>query len=263
MADLTAVATAHPRPAATIALLRDAPGLEVLLVKRASALTFGPSACVFPGGKVAAADSAPVWEALAAGFDAPDRALRVAALREAFEETGILLARTAAGDWPSSDLCARLAERRGEVERDPEAFSDVVASAGLRLALDRLTPFAHWITPAFEPKRFDTRFYLAAAPAGQTARHDGGEAVDHFWLPPAAALDLRSRGEVRLMFPTRLNLGVLGRSGSAAAAIGEAAGRAVVTVEPQLVERDGRRWLRIPEAAGYDLVEEALDQVMA
>jgi 8-oxo-dGTP pyrophosphatase MutT (NUDIX family) len=253
-----------PRLAATVLIVRDAPELQVLMVRRHARMAFGASAWVFPGGKVAGADSAENWPELAGGpLSGAPLALRVAAARETFEESGLLLARRISdGRAPDLDVCSRLDERRADVEADPSLFPRLLHEAGLRLALDHLVHFAHWITPSFEPRRFDTHFFLVAAPEAQCARHDGREAVDHVWEAPSALLERRARGEARLMFPTRLNLSVLARSHSAADAEQAARSRRVVTVEPQVVERDGVKSLLIPEEAGYGLTEERMDQVL-
>ncbi len=253
-----------PRLASTVLLLRDAPDLQVLMVRRSAEMAFGASAWVFPGGKVAEADSGDHWPELASGgLSGAALALRVAAARETFEESGLLLARRISdGGEPDVEVCARLDALRADVEADPSLFPRLLHEAGLRLSLERLAPFAHWVTPGFEPRRFDTHFFLVAAPQGQCARHDGREAVDHVWEAPSAVLARRARGEARLMFPTRLNLSVLARSSSAAEAEQAARGRSVVTVEPQVVVRDGVKSLVIPEEAGYGLTEERMDQVM-
>ena len=252
-----------PKPAATVLVVRDAPSLEVLMVRRNAGLSFGGSAWVFPGGKVSEADFDPDWSALAPGVDgAMERALKVAAAREAFEEAGLLLAEDDAGSPAAASLCERLAGEREEVEADPALFLRLLREHRLRLSLGRFAPFAHWITPDFEPRRFDTHFFLVAAPADQKACHDGREAVDHSWVQPGDLLQKRLQGEARLMFPTRLNLEVLARSVSATAAEAAARARSVVTVEPLVIERDGMRWLRIPGEAGYGLTEERLDRVM-
>lgn len=252
-----------PKPAATVLIVRDNADLEVLMVRRNAGMAFGASAWVFPGGKVADADASDDWAGLAlGGADASGRSLRIAAARETFEESGLLLAYDADGRPASVELCERLSRYRAEVEADPALFARLVRESGLRLALERLVPFAHWITPAFEPRRFDTHFFLVAAPAEQVACHDGREAVDHSWVSPSGVLERRRQGEARLMFPTRLNLQVLARSATSADAEAAARSRRVVTVEPVVVERDGARFLSIPEAAGYGLTEERLDQVM-
>jgi 8-oxo-dGTP pyrophosphatase MutT (NUDIX family) len=248
-----------PKPAATVLLVRDAPALEVLMVRRSAAMAFGASAWVFPGGKVSPADADPGWDDLSDGSYSHElRSIRIAAAREVFEESGLVLATRAllAAEYERMDGL------RAAVEADPALFIRVVREAGLRLALDRLVPFAHWITPAFEPRRFDTYFFLVRAPEGQTVRHDGREAVDHSWVAPADLLKKRKSGEAKLMFPTRLNLQVLEHSRSAAEAEAAARAKTVVTVEPRVGERDGGKVLIIPAEAGYGLTEEPMGEVM-
>jgi 8-oxo-dGTP pyrophosphatase MutT (NUDIX family) len=250
-----------PKPAATVLLVRDAPGLEVLMVRRSAGMAFGASAWVFPGGKVAAADADPAWDDLSDGtYSHEERALRIAASREVFEESGLMLA-TRTGKALAADDCARLDPLRSVVEADPAAFLKLAQEHGLRLTLDRLAYFAHWITPAFEPRRFDTHFFLVTAPAEQIARHDGREAVDHSWIAPNDVLERRRRGEAKLMFPTRLNLQVLAQSPNAAEAENAARARQVVTVSPRLEERDHGKVLVIPAEAGYGLTEESIREV--
>lgn len=252
-----------PRPAATVLLVRDAPGgLEVLMVRRSAGMAFGASAWVFPGGKVAGADADPVWDTLSDGsYDHYERSLRIAAAREVFEESGLLLA-TRDGREVDAAGSAAFDERRGAVEADPADFINLVRDAGLRLTLDRLVPFAHWITPSFEPRRFDTHFFLVRAPMDQVVRHDGREAVDHEWVQPSLLLERRLRGEAKLMFPTRLNLEMLNAARNAAEADAAARARPVVTVEPVVEERIGGKVLVIPAEAGYGLTEESLKGVM-
>jgi hypothetical protein len=151
---------------------------------------------------------------------------------------------------------------REAVEKDPGLFLKIVHDARMRLTLDRLVPFAHWITPSFEPRRFDTHFFLVNAPEGQVVRHDGREAVDHSWVNPLELIERRKQGEAKLMFPTRLNLQMLAKSATAAEAEQAARGRKVVTVEPVIGERDGGKVLIIPAEAGYGLTEERIKEVM-
>jgi 8-oxo-dGTP pyrophosphatase MutT (NUDIX family) len=256
-----------PKLAATVVLVRDGAGLagsglEVLMVRRNAGLAFGASAWVFPGGKAADADRDPGWETLCeGGFTEGERALRIAAAREVFEESGLLLARDAQGEFLGADACEACSGLRDAVEKEPGLFIDLIRERSWKLGLDRLAPFAHWITPAFEPRRFDTHFFLAAAPPEQVARHDGSEAVDHGWVAPAWLLQQRQEGKAKLMFPTRLNLEVLAAAASAAEAERLARSRKVVTVEPRVIERDGAKWLRIPAEAGYSLTEERMDRV--
>lgn len=223
-------APAIPRPAATLLLLRDAPaGLEVLMVCRAREVDFAAGALVFPGGRVEDADGAlaPAGDALGAQ--------RIAAIREAWEECGLLLAHP-----PAPEL---------EVTTP---FGAELAARGVAPDHAALVPFAHWITPARSPKRFDTWFFAAAAPPGQEARHDGHEAVEAVWLRPEAALAEAAAGQRTLVFATRMNLRLLAGCATVAEALDAARARPIVTVTPEPVpDGAGGTLLRIPPEAGY------------
>jgi 8-oxo-dGTP pyrophosphatase MutT (NUDIX family) len=215
------------RPASTVLLLRDGrQGLEVFMVVRHHQIDFASGALVFPGGRVEASDL------VLAGGDAHG-AFRIAAIRETWEECGVLLA--APGTAPTAE----------------GAFAAMLAERGLRPDLDALAHFAHWITPDAVPKRFDTHFFLAAAPADQDAVHDGGEAVDSVWIRPLDALAEAEAGTKKIVFPTRMNLNKLARSTSVAEAFAAARAKPVVTVQP--IQRDAPegRYLRIPVEADY------------
>jgi len=229
----------EPRLAATVLLVRDRPaGLEVFMVERHHQIDFATGALVFPGGKVDDADTDPRLRARCAGAEALDDAalaLRVAAIRETFEECGVLLAHGLARA-PAAD---------------PD-FTGLVLRESLALACDRLVPFAHWITPEVVPKRFDTYFFLAAAPADQLALHDGRESVDSLWIAPAAALGEAEAGRRTIIYPTLMNLARLAQARDVADAFARAAAQPVVTVQPALaVGAGGKRELRIPADAGY------------
>jgi 8-oxo-dGTP pyrophosphatase MutT (NUDIX family) len=220
------------RPAATVLLVRDGPdGLQVFMVVRHHKIDFASGALVFPGGKVEDDDIS------LAGGDT-ELASRVAAIRETFEECGVMLAPPRAADAPTPAA--------------PGAgFRELLDARDWRSALEALTPFAHWITPPILPKRFDTRFYIVAAPPDQAAAHDGGEAVDSVWIEPARALAEAAEGRRTLVLATRLNLELLGQSASAAEAIAAAAARRIVTVEPQANKTESGYRLTIPLEAGY------------
>jgi 8-oxo-dGTP pyrophosphatase MutT (NUDIX family) len=251
------------RPAATIVLLRDIPAFEVLMVKRHHQIEFASGALVFPGGKAHAGDDDPLWASRSIGWDstAPHkRALRIAAIREAYEETGILLARDSRGAAFRGD--ERAGAARETIAADERSFLSLVEELDLRLDLEALTVFARWITPPIAPKRFDTWFYVAAAPPDQLALCDGWETVDAEWIAPAQALRLAATGERKVMFPTRMNLGLLAEAAGAADAVARARARTLVTVEPKVVDGpDGRR-LTIPADAGYGEVAVPLTDVM-
>ncbi|MDB5458183.1 MAG: hydrolase [Caulobacter sp.] len=246
------------RPAATVLLVRDAPAFEVLMVKRHHQIDFAAGALVFPGGKTAADDHDPLWADLATGWEAvgaDGAALRIAAIREAYEEAGVLLARDARGEHYVGEAAADI---RAAVEQGAVRFIDVVARLGLRLDLAALTLFARWITPALMTKRFDTWFYVAHAPRAQQAICDGREAVDAEWIAPGAALAMAASGERKVIFPTRMNLQLLAESGSPDDAVARARGRALVTVEPWIERRPAGDVLVIPPDAGYGAVEAPL-----
>jgi 8-oxo-dGTP pyrophosphatase MutT (NUDIX family) len=249
--------SADPKPSATILLVRDgARGLEVFMVQRHHQIDFATGAMVFPGGKVDAADSD---AALAARCDrALDDALRpihVAAIRETFEECGVLLARPAGsrGLVPGARLAEIEARHRAALNAGERTLREIVEQEDLTLANDLLVHFAHWITPEFMPKRFDTHFYLVAAPQDQLAVHDGGESVDSVWTRPADAEAERAAGRRTIIFPTLMQVRKLGRSDSGAAAIAAATSAPVVSVLPHVEERGGEKMLVIPAEAGYDV----------
>jgi 8-oxo-dGTP pyrophosphatase MutT (NUDIX family) len=254
------------RPASTILLLRDSAGtdeggrreIEVFMMVRHHQIEFSSGALVFPGGSVDAADreiiERPELYTGGDGFDAAALNFRIAAIRETFEESGILLARPRG----SKDLVpARQAAeiearyREGLAERKV-TFPKVLAETGMVLALDELVPYAHWITPVELPKRFDTWFFLAAAPPEQLGAHDDRESTDSLWLSPREALAGSDSGRFKLPFPTTRNLIKLGKQPNVNAALNDARGKQVVSVMPVMTTLNGGRQLRIPREAGYD-----------
>src|ERR1700679_4299297 len=249
-------------PAATILLLRDDP-FDVLMVKRHHQIDFPAGALVFPGGKTHAGDDDPRWEERCLGWGGAlphKRPLRIAAIREAYEEAGILLARHLDRAPLRGDERATAA--RDDIGRDRRPFIDLIVELDLYLDLEALSVFARWITPPISPRRFDTWFYVARAPAEQLAVCDGSETVDAEWIAPAEALRLGEIGERTVIFPTRMNLKLLAEASSAEDASARARAREVVTVLPQITERDGERVLVIPPNAGYGAVVEPLSRAM-
>lgn len=239
---------ATPRPAATVVLLRDAPdGMEVFMVVRHHQIDFASGALVFPGGSVDPGDGDLADGPRCprpAGLDKGGVALRVAAIREAFEECGVLLAR------PRGQARLIDAARLRGIGATAD-FAGLLESEDLVLATDLLAPFAHWITPPGMPKRFDTHFFLAPAPEDQLAVHDGSESIDSVWINPARAVAEAAEGRWRLVFPTRLNLQKLGRWSQAAEAIEAARTATIVTVLPEVTRTETGRVMRIPIEAGY------------
>jgi 8-oxo-dGTP pyrophosphatase MutT (NUDIX family) len=250
-----------PRPASTTLLLRDNAGrseIEVFMMVRHLQIEFNSGALVFPGGSVDQGDKEIVagreLYSGGEGLDPSALGFRVAAIRETFEESGILLARQQ-GSQALID-----AGRAGEIAAAYRAplcegkttFLNVLAENRLWLALDELVPYAHWITPEGMPKRFDTWFFLAAAPPDQLGAHDGRESTDSIWVSPREALEGGDSGRFKLPFPTTRNLIKLGRQGSVAGALDDARGKPVVTVMPVMTRHNGGRQLVIPREAGYD-----------
>lgn len=253
-------------PAATILLVRDAPALEVLMVERHHQIDFASGALVFPGGKSAKGDSDPRWAELCDGHDADpvQCALKICAVREAFEESGVLLARPAnargAGKpFATAAQTEAIGALRSAIDKGEASFADALIEHGLVLALDALAPFAHWITPEGMPKRFDTWFYVAETPPEQLAACDGREAVDAVWIRPQDALLAAKEGRRTIIFPTRLNVEMLADSTSAHGAIEASRARRIVTVEPKIVTENGEQILTIPAEAGYSVTREPLE----
>ncbi|HSP57177.1 MAG TPA: MBL fold metallo-hydrolase [Halomonas sp.] len=206
------------RPAATLALVRDAEqGLEVLLLQRTWKAAFLPGYFVFPGGAVDANDTA--CQAIMTGIgdlsisqtmslDEGGADYLIAAVRECFEEAGLLLAVDPQGRVPERGD-AVLAMPRDALNRAEVSFFAFCRDHGLSLPLDRLAYLGHWVTPEGLPRRFDTRFFVAVAPEGQPVLPDGTEVIDHAWLTPQQALEDHRCGRRQLGFPTRRTLRIL------------------------------------------------------
>ena len=247
------------RPASTVAILRDgAQGIEVFMVVRHREIDFASGAIVFPGGKVDAQDASDDWADLAAqSFSAPDRAFLVAAGRETFEEAGLVLARRRGStDLVDAATADRLVEaHRARLLKGEASFADILRGEGLTLALDLMVPFAHWVTPEPMPKRFDTHFFLIAAPVSQLGAHDGAESVEGLWITPQQALAEAEAGRRTLVFATRMNLAKLARYRTVADAVAATRAKPVVTVVPRVKRTPEGRWLQIPAEADYGVTE--------
>jgi 8-oxo-dGTP pyrophosphatase MutT (NUDIX family) len=247
-------------PAATLLLLRDGrSSVEVLMMRRQRQLRFMGGMWVFPGGRLDPSDYSPAATALLAeadrrgaypmrsldGTELPNEValgLKVAACRETYEETGLLLARHRDGHRPSPADVHALQAERARVASLPGAFIELIASAGLLLEVDGLVYWSHWITPSLEPRRYDTRFFAAVVPDGQAASADQQESTELGWLAPRDALVAEARGEMSLAPPTLLTLEDLEEShrlhGSVAAMLAAERNRATPPVMPRIV-RDG------------------------
>jgi 8-oxo-dGTP pyrophosphatase MutT (NUDIX family) len=260
------LAPAVPRDAATVILLRQAlpvdegGGVEAFLLRRTAELEFAPGAYVFPGGSVDRSDADPGlgWAGpdpaeFAALLDVPPdraRALVCAAVRETFEESGVLLAGASHDDLVSDS--AALAADRHALLAGTASLAEVLSRRGLVLRTDLLTPWARWITPEASPRRFDTWFFAAALPPGQAAtaapegHADPGESESGAWLRPASALEAARAGQMTLLPPTAVTLGELARHADVPAIL---AHRPVITPRlPKVVVEDGRVRLHLPPA---------------
>lgn len=204
------------RDGATVALLRDTPaGFEVFMLKRSSAAVFSPNAHVFPGGAVDAGDHADAADLWCAPLPVPPTipvGFYVAALREAFEEAGLLLARRHDGalvEFDDPETAERFALHRKAIHTGDRSIGEICDREGLTLAIDHLVLFGHWITPEGAPRRFDTRFFAARAPDRQLASPDGHETTAGRWTRPADMLAANDAGDVELILPTRHSLELL------------------------------------------------------
>ena len=221
-----------PRPAATLILVRDAgTGMEVFMIRRTQSAAFMGGAHVFPGGGVDATDASAELAAHCEGLDDAEasRLLGVgqgglaywtAAMRECFEEAGLLLAHDADGEYADLNEAQRaqvFAQWRESVRAGRATLADLCREHQLRLAAGRMAYYSHWITQPGRARRYDTRFFVAEAPLAQTPSHDNSETVDHVWIQPTEALERHRRGELHLVFPTIKTLESIARFNTAAA----------------------------------------------
>jgi 8-oxo-dGTP pyrophosphatase MutT (NUDIX family) len=278
----------RPQPAATIMVVRDrppgapgaagaagaptTPAIEVLMLRRNLRSEFMGGAFVFPGGRLDAGDDDAAIEGLCTGRAAAEAsrllgvargglAYWVAAIRECFEEAGILIARRAVSGSQQEPLsladpvaARRLAARRQALNARRCTLADVCRAEGLELPVGDIHYFAHWVTPLGAPRRYDTRFFVVAAPPDQTALHDAGETIEDVWVTPQEALRRHRDGEIELVFPTVRNLQAIGMFDAVGDLVDTAAAQAdrVATVVPRIVvDGDGVRIL-VPGDPGYD-----------
>lgn len=210
-----------PQPSATVTLTRDAGGgVEVLMMQRNLQSAFVPGAYVFPGGALDAADDSSTVQGLCSGISDAQAssalgiargglAYWAAAIRESFEEAGLLLAYDARGRILALDDPAaieRYTAHRHALNGGQRSFPDILREEQLTLAADQLVYFSHWITPVTAPRRYDTRFFVATAPPAQSPLHDNQETISHVWVRPAAALERHRRGDFKMRFPTARTL---------------------------------------------------------
>jgi 8-oxo-dGTP pyrophosphatase MutT (NUDIX family) len=246
---------ATPRPSAALVLLRDVmeegnEGIELFMVRRHIQSDFAPDVFVFPGGTVKQEDRTLESSMMALPQDsatALGTGFRAAAIRECFEEAGVLLARR--GDQPLDFTGAeaeRFASYRTQLQRKEITLNEIVAREGLTLLTDALLHWAHWITPEAWPKRFDTHFFLAEAPQGQLAAHDDLETTESVWIAPEVALSGFESGAFPLVFATIHQLRDLSEFASYARAHERFAAVTPETIMPRIVEREGASVILMP-----------------
>lgn len=249
-------------PSATIMLLREGDdGLEVFMVVRHHQIDFASGALVFPGGKADPQDfdeNLIPWLQGQAEEQAM-RAIQVSAIREAFEECGVLLARELGNsELVSAATLAKLEQYREPLNSGEVSLFGFLEQHKLVLACDLLVHFAHWITPEGMPKRFDTHFYLALAPTDHVALHDGYESVDSVWIRPHDALDEAKAGTKTIIFPTLRNIERLATTETPAEAIKAAQADSVMPILPWTEKRADGMYVCIPTDAGYAVCEEKI-----
>jgi 8-oxo-dGTP pyrophosphatase MutT (NUDIX family) len=256
---------AEPRQAATVLLLRDGPaGLEVYLQRRTKGMPFAGGMTAYPGGGVDPRDgdteigwSGPAPTQWATAFGCDDRTARelvCAAVRETFEEAGVLLAGPDGGSVvPDVSGAEWEAQRQALLSREL-SLAELLADRGLVLRSDLLRPFAHWITPPVEPRRYDTKFFAAALPVGQEARHVSGEADEVSWLTPSAALAELDAGARPMLPPTSHTLGQLEPFRDVEAALAGSPPEPLHPISPTFEETPDGRWAVLPDGTRIRMV---------
>lgn len=258
------------RQAATVLLLRDGAShrgaaLEVYLLRRTRGMPFAGGMTAYPGGGVDARDGdteiawvGPPPEQWAGAFGCDERTARelvCAAVREMFEEAGVLLAGPADGSGVVPDVSGdEWEERRQALLAREISLAELLAARGLAVRADLLRPFAHWITPPVEPRRYDTKFFAAALPAGQEARHVSGEADEASWLTPSAALAELAAGTRPMLPPTIHTLGQLEPFADVAAALAGSPPEPLQPISPTFADEPDGRWAVLPDGTRIRLV---------
>lgn len=265
------------RDAATVMLVRDSEpggGMEVFMLRRNLNSDFVGGAYVFPGGAVDEADRHADLEAVCRGLsddgasarlgiDRGGLAFWVAAIRECFEEAGVLLAGAADDDskvlsFADPAIAERFRIHRKAVDSGEKRLLEVCDAEGLHLIVDRVHYFSHWITPVGPPRRYDTRFFVAAAPPDQEPLHDDRETIASLWVRPQDALDRHRAGELEMIFPTIRNLEAIARFDRSADLLDAAAAITdIPAILPRIIDDEGGVRIVLPGDPGYDEISAA------
>ncbi|PCI32331.1 MAG: hypothetical protein COB54_07475 [Alphaproteobacteria bacterium] len=252
-----------PRDSASVLIIRDGAAhavhgtLQILMVKRHKNIKFAGGAYVFPGGKLDPADKALEERDQKASLDGIGeefRGLRYAALREVFEETGLVIGTLDGKPIGEGGRKTLDVTYRPDFLSRKITLAEFLERSGVTLDMSDCLPFAHWITPTAYPIRFDTRFFLCVAPEGQLPSPDGHEITEVEWMHP---MTLVEESDGVLMFPTMMNLKMLGQAKSVAEALKLLAERTIVTVTPEVIVGEKLRFRKIPADAGYDDVDQS------
>jgi 8-oxo-dGTP pyrophosphatase MutT (NUDIX family) len=258
--------TSPIKPAATVILMREAQegDFEIFMVKRSSRSPFG-SLYVFPGGKLDPEDYEYDIYQCCEGMEDAEASKRlgiennglafwVACIRECFEEVGVLLANSENSIIQDAEKLSKL---RKKLNKNDITFKDLCVLESLSLKVKNIVPCAHWITPAIEPKRFDTRFFLAKVDAEQLASHDGFELTESFWIKPSKALNKLKNGEMNMILPTIKNIEKLAEFSSSTEAFSyfnDLGDNAISPILPKFIKRDGKWVGFLPGEEGYENV---------
>ena len=274
MNDHTTPAT--PLDAATVILLRETPAanpFELLLMRRHAKQRFMGKAFVYPGGQLDPADCNPGLAAFASGIRAEDVKRRLnepdlpnekalgllfAAVRETFEESGVLLARSISGkdiDFNNKKIRERFAEYRTLIHQHEMTLEDLAEKEGLFFKLKDLIPFAHWVTPEAERRRFDTRFFLARMPFGQEPVHDSMEMTETLWTTPGKAFSKHNAGEILLMPPTLKTIDEMACRSSVSELLSWASSTTIRTIMPQISSEGESIIIKFPHDPEYSIAE--------
>ena len=259
-----------PKPAATVLLVRDKDpkGIEVFLIERASKTNFG-GAFVFPGGKVDLEDGSEEVEKICKGpsdsaasftlgVDKGGLAYWIACIRECYEEAGILLAyREGGSPFNPEDINEKnlYIEYRKRLNQGESVLQEMSSNEKIFLATDRLAYLSHWITPKIEKRRYTTRFFVAQAPFGQTALHDGNESINSLWISPEEALEEQKKGNLLMIMPTIKNLETICGFDDTETLLKEKISKNpkdIKTIEPRFFMEDGKLKGVLPGEPGYD-----------
>ena len=263
-----------PLDASTVMLMRETPSanpFELLLMRRHARQSFMGKAFVYPGGQLDDTDSDPELIDFADGMTAETAKMRLneptlpdakalglffAAIRETFEESGVLLAGSASGeniDFTDQKTRQRFAKYRTRIHRQEMTLADLARQENLVFRLNDLRPYARWLTPEVEKKRFNTRFFLTAMPPGQNPAHDSMEMTETLWIEPGEALLKQKGGDMLLMPPTLKTLEEMACQSSVAELLSYASSAAIQTIMPQVAAEGERIIIKLPHDPEYTL----------